>query len=182
MNPEIQSIVERLEKVEKQNRQMKRVALGASLLAVAFAVMGAQGSPRPVVAERFVVVDANGTERAVLGMAERGPALRLYDAKGKKRAEWESEPEETSLLFYGKRGNEQVALFANEAGFGLSSLTLEAVDGKSSFRASSEEDSAGLSLYESFPTKKPLAFLTTNSGKSRLQMNDSNGNQIWSAP
>ena len=82
------SVHERLEKLEKQNRRLKRAGLVVMVLAGATLLIG-QAKPQvqwKVEAERFVLMDANGKLRAELGMAEHGPHLAFYDAEGTRRA------------------------------------------------------------------------------------------------
>jgi len=62
--PELSTIVYRLERaVEKENRMLKRVGLGALVLAGAMLLMGQARSSRTVEAERFVLKDASGRVR-----------------------------------------------------------------------------------------------------------------------
>ena len=84
--PDLQAVVERLEKVETQNRRLK--LMGALVLALAGAalLMGQAQPNRRVEAEMFVLKDANGKVRAELGMAAHGPVLALYDEDGTRRA------------------------------------------------------------------------------------------------
>jgi hypothetical protein len=68
-----QEIGERLRKLEKQNRNMKRVGI---LLVIAVGVvlfMGAASKPgivKEIKAERIAIVDSNGKERIVMEMKE----------------------------------------------------------------------------------------------------------------
>ena len=85
--PELAAVVARLEKVERQNRRLKRVGVVVLALAVAGMVMG-QAMPRAriVEAEEFVLRDAAGNVRAELVAFKDGPALTLLDENGKSRA------------------------------------------------------------------------------------------------
>lgn len=82
-NRDLQSLIERVEKVEKQNRRLKQIGLGVAVLAGAVLLMGQARSNRTIEAEKFVLKDANGRIRARLGMeADDRPTLALLDAKG----------------------------------------------------------------------------------------------------
>jgi hypothetical protein len=91
---EVLSIEERLKRLEEENKRLRLLALGvvvlsggSLLLAAATAVRARLPQPvRIVEAERFVLRDASGKTRAVLGMDADGLGLRFYDASGKVRA------------------------------------------------------------------------------------------------
>ena len=83
--PEWDSVVHRLEKVEKQNRRLKQTGALASILIASVLLMGQASPKRTVEANEFVLRDANGKERAWLGVIGSGPMLALYDASGKER-------------------------------------------------------------------------------------------------
>ena len=90
-------IVSRIERLEKQNRTLKRGALACFVAIASFALMGqAQrkptrapapapvqaAMPKNVEAESFVLKDANGRVRAELSMGETGPSFQLRDQNG----------------------------------------------------------------------------------------------------
>jgi hypothetical protein len=79
------TVSERLLKLERENRRMKRVAVTASLVVMCTLIMGQAQSVRTVEAERFVLRDSGGRVRANLAMlpGDLGPSLSLYDADGK---------------------------------------------------------------------------------------------------
>jgi len=81
---ELSNILARLGRVERENRRLKRMAVGVLVLAGAVILMGqARPSNRTIEAERFVLKDASGRIRARLEMelSDR-PTLALLDAKG----------------------------------------------------------------------------------------------------
>jgi len=82
-------VVARLEKVEKENRRLKRAGLALVLAAGCVAVMGqARSAASTVEARSFVLQDASGTKRAELVLQtgapgeEPMPVLRFLDGKG----------------------------------------------------------------------------------------------------
>ncbi len=81
MLSDTQTILERLEKLERQNQRLKRSGLAASLLLGVVLLMGqATRKSRTVEAERFNLLDSTGKTRAELLMLTDGPALKLYDS------------------------------------------------------------------------------------------------------
>jgi hypothetical protein len=94
-------IVSRIERLEKQNRRLKRGALACLVAIASFGMMGqAQRKstkapapalapapapfvmPKNIEAESFVLKDANGHERAELSMGGTGPNFKLLDQSG----------------------------------------------------------------------------------------------------
>ena len=91
--PDLQNLALRVKRLERQNRAMRRVITVVLALAVAGLLM-AQSRPasRIIEAEKFVVRDATGQERAVLGLDHpSSPAhsplrLGLYNPAAKSSA------------------------------------------------------------------------------------------------
>jgi len=81
--PELEVIRQRLEKLERENRRLKRAgSLGLLLVAAGFLM--AQGKyNRRIEAEEFVLTDAHGSERAQLEWKGQAPRFVLLDAQGK---------------------------------------------------------------------------------------------------
>ncbi len=77
---------ERLSRLERENRRLKRA--GAVVLGViaALLLMGHVVGEKVVEAERFVLLGPNGEPRAVLAVAKGGSGLYLYDNTGRLRA------------------------------------------------------------------------------------------------
>jgi hypothetical protein len=87
---EVRAILARIERLERQNRRLKRIAVGGLLLLVTVAVMGAPSPSRTIEAQRFVLTDSAGRTRAVLGTEKAdatqsfySPTLTLYTENGK---------------------------------------------------------------------------------------------------
>ncbi len=95
---EIETLARRLDRVERENRRLKRAGIVAVAVIAAVVLMGqATGSKvaKVVEAERFVVRDASGNTRAVLGstvlettqtgaVEKRPPSsLVLFDKEGR---------------------------------------------------------------------------------------------------
>jgi hypothetical protein len=82
--------VERLEshtrRLERQNRRLKALGVLVTAVFAAAVSMGQLGVPKVVDAEKFVLRDADGKQRAVLELTkETQPALVLLNADGKQR-------------------------------------------------------------------------------------------------
>ncbi|MGO9275626.1 MAG: hypothetical protein ACLQOO_36210 [Terriglobia bacterium] len=81
--PELEAIRQRLEKLERENRRLKRAG-SLGLLVVAAGFLMAQGKyNRRIEAEEFVLTDAHGSERAQLEWKDQAPRFVLLDAQGK---------------------------------------------------------------------------------------------------
>lgn len=100
---EREQILSRIEKLEKQNRALKSVALVVCVAVACVGLMGqtstkkratkkappaeaaapaAAALPKDIEAESFTLKDPNGKVRAELAMSGTGPALKLRDANG----------------------------------------------------------------------------------------------------
>jgi hypothetical protein len=80
---------ERLDRIERQNRWLKVVALLMAAGLSLFALLGAAGNmqtPKSIEAEQFLLRGADGTVVAKLGQFEAGPGLALMDTTGEVRA------------------------------------------------------------------------------------------------
>ncbi len=82
-----EGIEERLERLERENLRLKRVGTVVLVFALALVLMGQVGSSRVISAQYFVVTDAAGKRRALLGTTDTGdPSLMLLDRDGEPRA------------------------------------------------------------------------------------------------
>lgn len=80
-------LVERLEKLERDNRRLRGFALAVLVLATALAAIYAtQPVPESVTAHEFNVVDDSGGVRAKMGMLLGKPYITFYDAQSMPRA------------------------------------------------------------------------------------------------
>lgn len=75
---EIRSIVDRLEKLERQNRRLRRIG-GLIILSVAGVFLMAQARPsRTLEANEFILRDSHGKERAALKTVGGEPSVNFY--------------------------------------------------------------------------------------------------------
>jgi mono/diheme cytochrome c family protein len=82
-----QALVERLERLEARCRRLKHAGLSALTLA-GMALLMASANPegvKVVDGHRFILRDASGRPRADLRLADGGPSLELFDARGQPR-------------------------------------------------------------------------------------------------
>lgn len=82
--PRADAVTERLDRLERQLRLWEVLGTLAVLAAIALLLAGlAPSGPPTVAAQRFVVVDRNGTAHASFGLAGDGsPVLGLNDQNG----------------------------------------------------------------------------------------------------
>jgi hypothetical protein len=86
MTPDMQMVVDRLEKVEKQNRRLK--VMGVILIAVVgvLVLTGVTFDDPVIGAEAFTLVGEKGEPRAVFAMVNSEPTLAFFDNAGRVRA------------------------------------------------------------------------------------------------
>jgi hypothetical protein len=91
----VQSLLERVGRLEAENRRLKRGAALALLTVVALATAGAQGvnRVRVIEAEKIILRDEKGAQSIVLEGAGAFPKIGLFDKKGKERVWMEFNPE-----------------------------------------------------------------------------------------
>ena len=124
-------IVERLERLEKNNRNLKFACL--ILLAAGSAVLFINGMLNKVPganatadtgdvieAKRFILVDSSGQKRGELSMSGVSPALVFYDADARKRLTTRLSPNgEPEILLSDKNGQQRLVLKVAEDNSGL---------------------------------------------------------------
>jgi hypothetical protein len=73
---------QRLLRLERSNRHCKATLLFALIATVGVYIMGASAPPHPIQASEFVLVDAAGRARAILGSNDTSVGLRLLNKNG----------------------------------------------------------------------------------------------------
>jgi hypothetical protein len=81
MTPEIQLLTDRLQRLERQNRRLRRTGIAVLLLLAAIVLMGQARPPRTLTAQKFILTDASGIIRAELGTFQGFAHLFLYGDK-----------------------------------------------------------------------------------------------------
>src|SRR6058998_1260327 len=126
----MEAVLERLEKLERQNRRLRLAGIALLLSGGAVAVMGqAARSPRTVAvaveARKFVLRDAKGKKRAELGLFLDKPALVLYDEAERATASLGTFQDITGWALFGAREQRLAVLEATPGGPNLSLYSVE---------------------------------------------------------
>lgn len=139
----LEEISERLLKLEKQNRTLKRIGAAALVVAASILLMGQAASKKTVEANEFIVKDAGGHVRARLAMNQKGDAaeIALLDASGARRVTLDggSVP---GLTVYDAGGMERGSFVELPQGGAFIQLW----DDETPYQAQAMLDTAGLSL------------------------------------
>lgn len=146
--PDNSSLASRIEKLERENRLHKRLAIISALVASAMLVMGQAPATRRIVADEFVLNDSAGTVRATLGFVRNEPTLTLIDANGRVRTSLGTE----AIGFKDTNSTTRVLLGSSTA------ASLELVEGKA------QVIDQGPGLMFSYADKRAAMYLT---GKSQ---------------
>jgi hypothetical protein len=125
---------QRLARLERENRWMRRLgAVAVAVAAAVFLVGQGKDKPRVVEAQKFVLRDSEGKSRAELSLRERGgvglasllllrpdaPMLALRDGSGRSRLVLSAADEgATDMLIKDARGNARVLLGVSHRGSG----------------------------------------------------------------
>jgi len=149
--PDMQAVLERLEKLERQNRRLKQRGVLVILALGALVVMGQAPRSRIVKAEQFVLQDSQGRARVTIGtpassggafhLSPDEPAIWITDETGQDRAILTSDglrfanekgkPLATysarALSFYGTKGKEEASLGEDTHGPSLTLMGKEGV-------------------------------------------------------
>lgn len=180
------SLIARVEKLERQNRRMKLIGFGSLIVAGAILLMG-QVKQTPVLSEvrarSFTLVDSNGKIRAWIGMAAAGPTFAIYDAQGNSNTILSdsglslSSPNKAGLLLQASPGGPQLILADPDAkrsiGLDLTadgpSVTLDDANGF--------ETQIGVSNLES-----PTTGETSKTSAASIKLFGKDRKVLWSAP
>src|SRR5260221_4965953 len=85
---ESNELIARIESLEKKNRRLVRIGGAALIVFAGLGAMSLRSTCDTVSAERFVLLDTQGRQRALLSASDTGgaPQLALYDKKGRASA------------------------------------------------------------------------------------------------
>jgi hypothetical protein len=95
------SLRARLDKLERENRWMRRLAV---LVVIAFGVVALAAAQQKDEPKSYILTDAQGKERGRLGMGKEGPFLHFSDENGKARGGLEMGKGGISLRFTDDKG------------------------------------------------------------------------------
>jgi hypothetical protein len=120
MAEECKSVIEeRFGRLERENRQLRWIGMILFLGAIG-AIVGSTklNLSRPELsAQRFLLKDAKGNVRAVMGLQHDGsPQISLLDAAGKDLIVMRTTLDENAVMTFYDRGRERIALSSNSDG------------------------------------------------------------------
>ncbi len=177
VEPTMETLARRLDKVERENRRLKRAGVLVLAVIAAVVLMG-QATPSKVVeAPKFVLRDASGRVHAVLGTVnKRAVSLALITKNGKPRVVLGvSSDGSLSLSFYDKDVNRRavLGLRADDS----PDLSLLDKDGKLRARLSLNDEGSATLVFTDSGGEISASLIRT-----RLAFFDRDGKVIWSAP
>jgi hypothetical protein len=145
------------DEVRRLRRQCRRLTAGMVLVLLGGVALTAMGQARPhvVEAQRFVVKDAHGKPRAILGTFGEAAAVNLYDREGRARA----------ILQVGADGGSRLAFHDREA----KSRTLTYVG----------PDGAAMVGFFGGDQKARAQLTVTADGNATVGLFDRDGNPAW---
>jgi hypothetical protein len=159
--PDSQSILQRLDRLERQNRRLRKGFVSLLVVAAGICLVAARptAKDKTVEAERFVVVDAQGHKHAAFGLEKAVPA-------------WESPV--PGLYIYDPKGTPQLLLHADEALGG--GLYLQSGDNTRLALVAKRDKMAGLVVYRDPKDRKSqIVLVYSDDGKPGLFFNDAEG-------
>jgi hypothetical protein len=83
---EQQTLIQRINRLERQNRAVRAAGTLAILAGAAALCIGMSAPRRTLETDLLIIKDATGNTRMILGMADDGPAITMLDSNGKLRA------------------------------------------------------------------------------------------------
>jgi len=212
----MENTAQKLEKLERKLKHTRFMLFGLVAVAIILGCLDAIPAHRDnirdtIKAKKFVVVDANGETRAILGQYPHGSSLRLCDENGERRVILSQYSDgSNSLRLHDENGKVRAVLSQSPSGPNLALFdeneNARAVFGKYSqgpmlalfdengeIRADLSQNSkgSGLSLLDANGGTGVLLRTaqtttpdrkTTTYPESSLLMCDPNGDVIWSAP
>jgi hypothetical protein len=109
-------LIDRIERLEKQNRWLKRGMVALVATVGACVVMAADAPKAKIVdAEKFVLRDNDGRTRAVLEIGTHGPRLALLSKDGNDQAVlYVNKDESPGLVLVGPKRDKMIALAETE--------------------------------------------------------------------
>jgi hypothetical protein len=147
----LEQLERRSSRLERENRWLKRAAALAGVLVGAAVLLAAQEQNKPPTAEKFVLTDAQGRQRAWLGMDKDGPALRFLDENGRTSAGLSMGRDAIPIALYDREGRVQCGLAVERDG--ISMYTVGA-DGQRSVGRYAIKNTAGV-LIPAGPAPRP---------------------------
>lgn len=179
--PTMDKLVQRLDRLERDNRRMKRFGALVIVLIAAVVLMG-QSTISKVVsvveAEKFVLRDSSGRKRALLTASDSNVTFSLYDRKGAIGVSLETIDDKGSSLFLtDKKSKIRLLLRSKE---GMPKVMI--IDKNGRIRAVLGRTSDKEVILERTPYWKVKTELYKNRPESSLVLYGKEGRLIWSTP
>ena len=167
--PTMETVVRRLDRVERENRRMKQAGAVALAVIGAVVLMGqATKVPKWVEAEKFIIRDANGKLRGELGMQGELPGLSLIYNK--------------EMTFNVLVGEKDALLVIEKSRPGMHSEVGLYIDDDDSARITVSRKGRGKAVLGSVSLETTRTGVVEKRPESSLVLIDKAGNVIWSAP
>jgi hypothetical protein len=175
------TLLERIERIEKQNRRLKSFLVVMVLSLLAFAVMGAKEGPRDghfgqIIAKEIIIVDDAGQELIVIGFRkEAGTGIRILNKAGKRVLGIGITADEggSGILVADKEGRPRIGLGMDE---GLPSLAMVNENGKKIMAMGGNELGYGLVVMDENEVER--AGLGIKEGDTGIMIYDDNGQYV----
>ncbi len=136
-NPPRDSVIERLEALERENRWLWRVGIGTVVAAIVFLAEGTSllHPPKIVEAQGFVLKDSSGRVRGQFKTMQGGvPEFSLLDDEGNKGVKLSTSYDNSSSLDFYDHGRPRIELTASS-------------DGAARFKMTDDDDQNRLALF-----------------------------------
>jgi hypothetical protein len=145
-DPNLDCALERLETLERQVHQFKRIAFGLSVLIGSLFLMGQERSRDVLESRQLVIRHSNGNVAASLQIEDGQPTLKMYQSDGKIRANLD-----TSGLILASPGGMQLSMVIsrNREGGGISLVkhNNRDMEGEPLFMVLGTKSSSSIHLY-----------------------------------
>jgi len=165
---------ERLEKLEKQNRIMKKIGCVTILIMVVLLTVGSDKNREldvySISAQRLTIKDNKGNPGIVMFNDDNGPALTMSDPNNRIRLKMDTADRGAELSLYDARFKKQLAIRADNK---LSGLTLYADSGEIASLRYIPMGGSGLAFYDHNMTRRML--LAATDKESYLRIDNSRG-------
>ena len=175
------TLQERMERIEKQNRYLKRGMVVLVLSLLALAVMGAKAGPgdghfRQIIAEEISIVDGAGQELILIGFRkDAGAGIRILNKAGKRVFGLGIAADEggSGILVADKEGRPRVGLGMDE---GVPSIVMINERGKKTIGMGGDDRGYGLVIMDDKEVERVgLGFKEGNTG---VLIYDDNGQYV----
>lgn len=168
--PELEAIVSRLKRVERDNRRMKGAGLVVLLLAGSLLVMAQSQPTRTVVTNKLLIKDTKGKVRAELGVLDATVYLSFYDSGG------------AVLAGLGLNGDENKSYIDLSSKGQLNAMHLQVTSGKPTIELLDEKGFRTTLGVTSTVTPRTGEKHETSAASITMFSNDKDKTVVWQAP